>query len=157
MLIERNTLRPMFKYLVADVDRLVGAAVLRVLRFISFLAALAERTNAEWPALRSVRWPAFRVRAHRPLGIAIVAVLGGIAGFYIAGYTGVLLAVTNRPIWSDTPLLGHAVRRLGRIDVGGADDAAGASIRLDGCPALASLHRMDDWMIALGAAGADRA
>ena len=27
-------------------------------------------------------------------------------GFYVAGYTGVLLAVTNRPIWSDTPLLG---------------------------------------------------
>ena len=33
-------------------------------------------------------------------------ILGGLAGFFIAGYTGVLLAVTNRPIWSDTPLLG---------------------------------------------------
>ena len=32
--------------------------------------------------------------------------IGGIFGFYVAGYTGVLLAVTNRPIWSDTPLLG---------------------------------------------------
>jgi protein NrfD len=36
----------------------------------------------------------------------IVAVLGGTAGLFIAGYTGVLLAVTNRPIWSDTALLG---------------------------------------------------
>jgi formate-dependent nitrite reductase membrane component NrfD len=36
----------------------------------------------------------------------VVAVLGGLAGLFIAGYTGVLLAVTNRPIWSDTPLLG---------------------------------------------------
>ncbi len=37
---------------------------------------------------------------------SIIAVIGGLFGFYVAGYTGVLLAVTNRPIWSDTPLLG---------------------------------------------------
>ena len=36
----------------------------------------------------------------------VIAVIGGLVGFYVAGYTGVLLAVTNRPIWSDTPLLG---------------------------------------------------
>ena len=36
----------------------------------------------------------------------VVGVLGSIFGLYIAGYTGVLLAVTNRPIWADSPLLG---------------------------------------------------
>src|SRR5204862_4508752 len=36
----------------------------------------------------------------------IVSALGGLAGFFLASYTGVLLAVTNRPIWSDTTLLG---------------------------------------------------
>jgi formate-dependent nitrite reductase membrane component NrfD len=33
-------------------------------------------------------------------------VLGAIAGLFIAGYTGVLLAVSNQPIWSDTWMLG---------------------------------------------------
>jgi len=32
--------------------------------------------------------------------------LGAIAGLFVAGYTGVLLAVTNQPIWSDTWVLG---------------------------------------------------
>ena len=35
-----------------------------------------------------------------------IAVLGSIFGLFIAGYTGVLLAVTNRPIWADSTLLG---------------------------------------------------
>jgi formate-dependent nitrite reductase membrane component NrfD len=33
-------------------------------------------------------------------------VLGGVAGLFVAGYTGVLLAVSNQPIWSDTWMLG---------------------------------------------------
>jgi formate-dependent nitrite reductase membrane component NrfD len=33
-------------------------------------------------------------------------VIGALLGVYVAGYTGVLLAVTNRPIWADTTLLG---------------------------------------------------
>jgi formate-dependent nitrite reductase membrane component NrfD len=36
----------------------------------------------------------------------ILAVSGGILGFFVASYTGVLLAVTNRPLWADTSLLG---------------------------------------------------
>jgi formate-dependent nitrite reductase membrane component NrfD len=36
----------------------------------------------------------------------LVSVLGALAGFFLVSYTGVLLAVTNRPIWSDTTLLG---------------------------------------------------
>jgi protein NrfD len=36
----------------------------------------------------------------------LVAGLGGIFGFFVAGYTGVLLTVTNRPIWADSPWLG---------------------------------------------------
>ena len=36
----------------------------------------------------------------------VIAVLGSIFGLFIAGYTGVLLAVTNRPIWADSTLLG---------------------------------------------------
>jgi formate-dependent nitrite reductase membrane component NrfD len=36
----------------------------------------------------------------------LVAVPGGAFGVVLAGYTGVLLAVTNRPIWADSPWLG---------------------------------------------------
>jgi formate-dependent nitrite reductase membrane component NrfD len=39
-------------------------------------------------------------------GNKIIAGLGGLLGFFLAGYTGVLLTVTNRPIWSDSPWLG---------------------------------------------------
>jgi formate-dependent nitrite reductase membrane component NrfD len=34
------------------------------------------------------------------------SVLGALVGLFIAGYTGVLLAVSNQPVWSDTWALG---------------------------------------------------
>jgi protein NrfD len=66
------------------------------LAFLSFLGAVGRDERRH------------RFAFLRPPGIigTIVSVLGGLAGFYLASYTGVLLAVTNRPIWSDTPLLG---------------------------------------------------
>ena len=36
----------------------------------------------------------------------LIAGAGGLMGFFIAGYTGILLTVTNRPIWADSPWLG---------------------------------------------------
>ncbi|HWC75393.1 MAG TPA: NrfD/PsrC family molybdoenzyme membrane anchor subunit [Gemmatimonadales bacterium] len=36
----------------------------------------------------------------------LIAGLGGLLGLFVAGYTGVLLTVTNRPIWAESPLLG---------------------------------------------------
>jgi formate-dependent nitrite reductase membrane component NrfD len=36
----------------------------------------------------------------------VVAILGTVFGLFIAGYTGVLLAVSNQPVWSDTWTLG---------------------------------------------------
>jgi formate-dependent nitrite reductase membrane component NrfD len=36
----------------------------------------------------------------------LIAAIGGLLGFFVAGYTGVLLTVTNRPIWADSPWLG---------------------------------------------------
>jgi formate-dependent nitrite reductase membrane component NrfD len=40
------------------------------------------------------------------VGAKLIAGLGGLLGFFVAGYTGVLLTVTNRPIWADSPWLG---------------------------------------------------
>jgi formate-dependent nitrite reductase membrane component NrfD len=40
-------------------------------------------------------------------GVAkLVTGVGGLLGLFVAGYTGVLLSVTNRPIWADSPWLG---------------------------------------------------
>src|SRR2546422_374846 len=49
--------------------------------------------------------PLVRLNPPAPLGRLVTAV-GALLGLYLAGYTGVLLAVTNRPIWADTTLLG---------------------------------------------------
>src|SRR2546428_146373 len=38
--------------------------------------------------------------------VKLIAAVGGLLGFFVAGYTGVLLSVTNRPIWADSPWLG---------------------------------------------------
>src|SRR5213593_2184059 len=40
------------------------------------------------------------------LSAKLIAAVGGLFGFILAGYTGVLLSVTNRPIWADSPWLG---------------------------------------------------
>jgi protein NrfD len=65
---------------------------------LSFLASLAEEGRLRQPWLVRLRPPGL-------LG-GLLAVLGGVFALFVAAYTGVLLAVTNRPIWSDTPLLG---------------------------------------------------
>ncbi|HWF86911.1 MAG TPA: NrfD/PsrC family molybdoenzyme membrane anchor subunit, partial [Vicinamibacterales bacterium] len=126
-----------------------------------FLGALADdeplsrqapvnRGQMREPALRTIgaRWPALRtLGASSPLGRAI-AVIGAIFGLYIAGYTGVLLAVTNRPIWSDTPL-------IGMLFMMSAASTSAALILLLAhrsgwtLPGLADVHRMEDWAIVL--------
>lgn len=98
MLIESHTFRPMLK-LYSPMS--FGSWVLLAFggfALASFLAALAEAGRIRWT------WP-LQLRPPGPLGM-LVGIVGGLLGIFVAGYTGVLLAVTNRPIWSDTPLLG---------------------------------------------------
>jgi len=98
MLIESETFRPMIK---TYSPMSLGAWALLCFggcAFLSFVAVLAERGWLVWPPLRRLSPPAFVGR--------LVTVIGALLGFYVAGYTGVLLAVTNRPIWADTELLG---------------------------------------------------
>jgi formate-dependent nitrite reductase membrane component NrfD len=64
----------------------------------SVLAALGGRAEeGRSPALQLLRGG---VLAKLVSGIA------GLLGIFIAGYTGILLSVTNRPIWADSPWLG---------------------------------------------------
>jgi protein NrfD len=101
MLIQSNTGRPMFK---AWVPMSVGAWGLLLFGLFAFLAALAAvgEDRSDVRLLQSAPVRALR----RPGPSAVIAVLGSIFGLFIAGYTGVLLAVTNRPIWADSTLLG---------------------------------------------------
>ena len=61
--------------------------------FVSFLGALAERGT--------VRALAPLARGVAGLPATIWGVIGTGLGFFICGYTGVLLAVSNQPVWSD--------------------------------------------------------
>ena len=148
MLVERNTFEPMFKYWSPMSIGSWALLIFGAFTFVSFLAALADDDRVRSPFLRRLQWPAWRaLRAPSPPG-TIIAVLGGIAGFYIAGYTGILLAVTNRPIWSDTPL-------LGMLFVASAASTSAALLILlaqragSPPPGLADLQRFDVSMIVL--------
>lgn len=140
MLIESNTFRPMFKSWSPMSIGSWGLLIFGLFSLASFLGALAEDDRINWPAFRGLRAPA-------PAGI-LVEILGGIAGFYVASYTGVLLTVTNRPIWSDTPLLGML------FVVSAASTSAALMMLLAHrsaltLPGLADLHRMETWVIVI--------
>lgn len=140
MLIESNTFRPMFKLWSPMSVGSWALLIFGLFSLVSFLGALAEDGRLNQPAWRKVRPPGMLSRA--------IAVLGGLVGFYVAGYTGVLLAVTNRPIWSDTPLLGML------FVISAASISAALMILLAKrsqwtMPAVGALHRMDAWVVAL--------
>jgi formate-dependent nitrite reductase membrane component NrfD len=61
------------------------------------LAVLAEDERIRW------RWPALlRGGVLTP----VLAIAGALLGLFFASYTGVLLSVTNGPIWGDSTLIG---------------------------------------------------
>lgn len=140
MLIQSNTYRPMLKYWSPMSIGSWALLLFGIFSFVSFVGALADAGRIPWPAWRKVHPPS-------PLGW-FIAVIGGIFGCYVAGYTGLLLAVTNRPIWSDTPL-------LGMLFVVSAASTSAALILLLArgsrltTPGLFSLRRMDAWFLML--------
>ena len=140
MLIQSNTFLPIFKPWSPMSVGSWALMIFGIFSLLAFLSALAE----------DGRWPGPSARRLRPPGMlgSIIAVIGGLFGFYVTGYTGVLLAVTNRPIWSDTPLLGML------FVVSAASISAALMILLAQrsgrtMPALLALQRMDLWVVAL--------
>jgi formate-dependent nitrite reductase membrane component NrfD len=98
MLLQSDTMRPMFK---GYSPMSIGAWALLLFgafAFLGFIAAFSQAGLIRTRGLAALRPP-------RVLG-SIITTVGGLFAFFIAGYTGVLLAVTNRPIWADTTLLG---------------------------------------------------
>ena len=60
--------------------------------FVSFLGALGETDRSAFSPIS---------RAFRGTVGAVWNAIGTVFAFFVAGYTGVLLAVSNQPVWSD--------------------------------------------------------
>jgi formate-dependent nitrite reductase membrane component NrfD len=97
MIIQSNSGRLMFKWWS---PMSVGVWALLVFGFFALLATLgglAEEGRLRWRPVHALTVP--------PL--TIVGAIGGIVGgLFLAGYTGVLLSVSNRPLWADSSWLG---------------------------------------------------
>jgi formate-dependent nitrite reductase membrane component NrfD len=98
-------------------------------------------------------------RLGHPVARGIAAVMGGalgrvfmvagaLLGLFVAGYTGVLLSVSNQPIWSDTWALGGLFLASG-LSVGAATLAILARTRADAFATEGKLTRADRIFIVL--------
>lgn len=140
MLFESNTYQPLFKPWSPMSLGSWALLIFGIFSFLSFLGALAEEDRMRWSAAGRLRGPGVLSK--------VITIIGGIFGFYVAGYTGVLLAVTNRPVWSDTPLLGMLFL------VSAASISVALMILLAErsrwtMPGVAALRRMDVWVLTL--------
>lgn len=140
MLLQSNTYRIMFKPWSPMSVGSWSLLIFGIFSLLSFLGALAEDGRLQKPQAKRLRPPG-------ALG-SIIALVGALCGFFVAGYTGVLLGVTNRPIWSDTSLLGMlfvvsaaSISAALMILLAHKSDRSAASIN--------SLHRLDMWVVAL--------
>jgi protein NrfD len=97
MLIQSERGWPMFKWWSPMSIGSWGITLFGLFAFLSALGAIAEEGWVRWAPLR---------RLHGGILGAIIPILGGVLAFFVAGYTVVLLSVTNRSIWADTNLLG---------------------------------------------------
>ena len=72
----------------------------------------------------------------------VFMILGALFGLFVAGYTGVLLSVSNQPVWSDTWTLGGLFLASG-LSVGAATLAIVARARADAPTTERKLVRAD--------------
>src|SRR4029077_10121025 len=106
--------------------------LLSLFSVLSALGAMADERRLQNPTLRAVGGA---VRG----GLAkAVSGIGGLAGFFVAGYTGRLFSGTHRPIWADSPWLGAL------FVASGASTGAAALILL--APARGATERSLEWL-----------
>jgi formate-dependent nitrite reductase membrane component NrfD len=138
MLLESQTLLPMFKWWSPMSVGSWGLLLFGLFAFLSFGGALSDRDGFRGFA---------RLRSPGLLG-TLVSLIGGVLAFFVAGYTGVLLAVTNRPIWADTTLLG-LVFVVSSASTAAALLALLGRRRAEAVEGLHALERFDSWMLIL--------
>ncbi len=139
MLVQSQTGRPMFKWWSPISFGSWGIAVFGAFAFLAFLGTLAEDGYVRWEGLRDLR---------RGLLGRLIAAIGGLLGLFVAGYTGVLLTVTNRPIWADSNLLGLLFL------LSGVSTAAAMILLIDwrrraAADSVHRLSRLDSWIMGL--------
>jgi formate-dependent nitrite reductase membrane component NrfD len=61
------------------------------------IGSLAQAGVIRWSWLTRVRHGTLK---------SVLAFVGGLLAFFVASYTGVLLSVTNRPVWADSNFIG---------------------------------------------------
>jgi formate-dependent nitrite reductase membrane component NrfD len=102
MLIQSETFRPMFKWWSPMSAGSWGLSVFGAFSAVSFLGVLIEDG---W--IRTGEATKARVVAlQRGWQGKLFAAGGAAAAFFLGSYTGVLLSVSNQPVWSDTTWLG---------------------------------------------------
>ncbi len=138
MLVANHTLQPMFKWWVPMSTGAWAALLLGFFAMLSFIAAFAEHRRPHWRFAQRLRPPGM-------LG-TLVAVPGALVALHVTGYTGVMLSVLNRPVWSDTPLFGMLFL-VSAVTMSAALMVLGAHWLRWLSPAVAALHRIWLWLL----------
>lgn len=138
LLIANHTLRPMFKHWVPMSIGSWAIALFGFFALLSFVAAFAEHRRAHWRFARRLRPPGL-------VGM-LVAVPGALCALIVTGYTGVMLSVLNRPVWSDTPLFG-LLFIVSAVTMAAALLELGARVLRWHSPAVAALRRIWVWLL----------
>jgi formate-dependent nitrite reductase membrane component NrfD len=152
MLIDSRTFGLNFKYWSPMSVGVWALLIFSLFALVSFLDALASLRGSRAPFLSG------------GLGRVFV-IVGAVFGLFLAGYTGVLLSVSNQPIWSDTWTLGalflasglsvaaaalSLVTRLGRHE----QSAEAKLTRVDRYFTVLELALLVVFFLSLGALGA---
>jgi protein NrfD len=138
LFIANHSLVPMFKYWVPMSIGSWSVTAFGFFALLSFVAAFAEQRHAESKFARRLRPPGW-------VG-TLVAVPGAFFALVLTGYTGIMISVLNRPIWSDTPLFGMLFL-VSAVTMGAALLVLGARWLNWVSPAALSLQRILAWLL----------
>lgn len=138
LFVENHTLRPMFKAWVPMSTGVWAMPAFGIFALLSAIAAFAEQRRPQWHFAQRLRPPGL-------LGM-VVAVLGALFALHITGYTGVMLSVLDRPIWSDTALMG-LLFIVSAVTMAAALLALSARWSGGETPTVAALHRIWVWLL----------
>lgn len=143
LLLANHTLRPMFKPWVPMSTGSWAVPLLGLFSLLSFVAAFAEQRERTGRFGRLAR----RLRPPGALGWAVV-VPGALLALHVTGYTGVMLSVLNRPVWSDSPLFG-LLFIVSAVTMAAALLVLGARALDWHSPGVTSLRRICVWLLVL--------
>ena len=138
LLVENHTLRPLFKYWVPMSTGSWAIPLFSFFALLAFVAAFAEHRGLDWRFARRLRPPG-------PVG-ALVTVIGALLALHVTGYTGVMLSVLNRPVWSDTSLFGMLFL-VSAVTMSAALLVLAAGLLRWQSPAVAGLQRIWVWLL----------